>query len=87
MAADYRAAMLQIKELEKSIAPQKKALTEYAKSMNVPSLRVGELSIEKRITMKAVIDSERVTPVALSSLGQRPIRSIKCECRLQSCPG
>ncbi|WP_455627242.1 hypothetical protein [Parabacteroides johnsonii] len=62
MAADYKAIMLQIKELEKRAAPKKKSLTEYAKSIGVLSLELGGVTLEKRITPKGTIDPNLVTP-------------------------
>ena len=62
MAADYKATMLQIKELEKKAAPHKKALTEYAKSIGVLSLEIGGVTLEKRVTPKGTIDADQVTP-------------------------
>lgn len=62
MAADYKAVMLQIKELEKKAAPNKKALTEYAKNVGVLSLEIGGVTLEKRVTPKGAIDPDQVTP-------------------------
>lgn len=62
MAADYKAIMLQIKELEKKAAPGKKALTDYAKSVGVLSLEIGGVTLEKRVTPKGTIDPDQVTP-------------------------
>lgn len=62
MAADYKALMLQIKELEKKAAPHKKALTEYAKGIGVLSLEIGGVTLEKRVTPKGMIDPSQVTP-------------------------
>lgn len=62
MAADYKAIMLQVKELEKKAAPHKKALTEYAKSIGVLSLEIGGVTLEKRVTPKGTIDQDQVTP-------------------------
>ncbi|MBD9165880.1 MAG: hypothetical protein EGQ00_02345 [Parabacteroides johnsonii] len=62
VAADYKALMLQIKELEKKAAPNKKALTEYAKGIGVLSLEIGGVTLEKRVTPKGTIDPGQVTP-------------------------
>lgn len=62
MAAEYKEAMLQIKELEKKVAPHKKALTDYAKSTGVLSLEIGGVTLEKRVTPKGTIDQDQVTP-------------------------
>lgn len=62
MAADYKAIMLQIKELEKKAAPHKKVLTEYAKSIGVLSLEIGGVTLEKRVTPKGTIDQDQITP-------------------------
>ena len=62
MAADYKAIMLQVKELEKKAAPHKKALTEYAKSIGMLSLEIGGVTLEKRVTPKGTIDQDQVTP-------------------------
>ena len=61
VAADYRSYMMQIKELEKKVAPAKKLLTDFAKTSNVPSLSVGGLTIEQRVTPKATISQDQVT--------------------------
>lgn len=62
IAADYKAVMLQIKELEKKAAPGKKTLTDYARSIGVLSLEVGGVTLEKRVTPKGTIDPDQVTP-------------------------
>lgn len=62
MAADYKAIMLRIKDLEKKAAPHKKALTEYAKSIGVLSLEIGGVTLEKRVTPKGTINPSQVTP-------------------------
>lgn len=62
IAADYKAVMLQIKELEKKAAPNKKMLTDYAKSIGVLSLEVGGVTLEKRVIPKGTIDQDQVTP-------------------------
>lgn len=62
MAADYKAIMLQVKELEKKAAPHKKALAEYAKSIGVLSVEIGGVTLEKRVTPKGTINSSQVTP-------------------------
>lgn len=62
MAADYKAIILRIKDLEKKAAPHKKALTEYAKSIGVLSLEIGGVTLEKRVTPKGTINPSQVTP-------------------------
>lgn len=62
IAADYRALMLQVKELEKQAAPLKKSLTDYASAIGVLTLELGNVMLEKRVTVKGAIDDRRVTP-------------------------
>lgn len=61
-AAEYRALMLQIKELEKQAAPLKKALGDYAKSVNLISLDLGAVTLERRATQKYAFRRDAVTP-------------------------
>lgn len=58
----YRECMLQIKELEKQVAPYKRMLIEHAKSVILPNIDLGAVSLEKRTTEKAVINKQAITP-------------------------
>lgn len=61
-AAQYRSLMLQIKELEKQAAPLKKALGDYAKSVNLISLDLGAVTLERRSTLKYAFRRDAITP-------------------------
>ena len=62
VANKYKEFVLQIKELEKYANPLKKRLTDYAKGLAMDTLEIGGLTIEKRTTLKAIIDADSVTP-------------------------
>lgn len=61
-AAQYRSLMLRIKELEKQAAPIKKALGDYAKSVNLISLDLGAVTLERRSTLKYAFRRDAITP-------------------------
>ncbi len=61
-AAEYRNLMLQIKELEKKAVPVKKALTDYAKGINLMTLDLGAVTLERRSSLKSSLNRSAVTP-------------------------
>lgn len=61
-AAQYRDIMLKIKELEKQAAPLKKILGDYAKSVNLISLNLGAVTLERRSTQKFLFRRDAITP-------------------------
>lgn len=62
MARDYYMLMREKKELEKECDIRKKALLDYAKELNVDSVKIADLTLEKRTTVKGEISPELVTP-------------------------
>jgi hypothetical protein len=61
-AAKYREYALQMKELEALAKPLKDQIVAYAKKVNVKTLKVGDVVVERRETLKAELDSRKVTP-------------------------
>ena len=69
-AAKYRELSLQIKELEQLASPLKIQLLQYAASIDQPSLNIGEITVEKRITKKVIFDEDKLTPDWLYRFGE-----------------
>lgn len=67
-AASYREKMLAIKDLEKQVAPLKRLLTDHARALGVDSVEISGVTLEKRVTVKAEISPETLTPDLLDRL-------------------
>lgn len=62
VAERYRELTLAQKELEKFAAPLKKLLLEEAAKLAVISLNIGDVTIERRVSKKELIDQTAITP-------------------------
>lgn len=70
MAAKYRELSLRLKELEAQAAPMKKALTEYAREVGLPTIDLGDVMVDRRNTSSFSFDREAVSPDWLYRLQQ-----------------
>ncbi|MDR0872533.1 MAG: hypothetical protein LBN27_03565 [Prevotellaceae bacterium] len=61
-AAKYKEIVLQIKDLEKTATPLKKSLLAEAAKLELDTLAIGAVTIEKRVSKKEIIDQTAITP-------------------------